>query len=115
VHASFAVLTIGISSDPQVRQATFFRPMCAGGELLNRVEKMFDPFFACDPAMEGAVLDRVGLSFVVRMASDFERVVVALRCRVGRERCGSWTEDVFLQRVNKCMFRATNSECLPVF
>ena len=49
---------------------------------------MLDPFLACDSVIEGAVFDRVELSFVGRIALDLGRMVVALRCREGREACG---------------------------
>lgn len=55
------------------------------GEPRSSVENRLDPFLACDSAIEGAVFDRIELGFVVRVASDLERIVVALRCRESGE------------------------------
>jgi hypothetical protein len=93
LHASFAVLIIGTSSEPQVRQFTFFKLICVVGVLRSKLDNKPDPFLACDSAIEGTVLDRVGVSFV---ASDLERTVVGLRWREGRDACGLRLEDMFL-------------------
>ena len=76
LHASFAVLIMGTSSAPQVRQFTFFRLICVVGVLRSKLDNMLDPFLACDSAIEGTGFGRVGLTFV---ASDRERMVVGLR------------------------------------
>jgi hypothetical protein len=47
------------------------------------VENILEPFLACESATEGAVFDLIGLSFVVRIASDLDRRVVALRSSDG--------------------------------
>ncbi len=57
---------------------------------------MLEPFLTCVSAIEGVVLVRVGLGFIVRVASDLERIVVALRCSEGREACGLSLDDAFL-------------------
>ena len=64
---------------------------------------MLDPFLACDPAIDGTVFARVGASLVVRVASDLERMVVAPRCREGREVCGLCLDGVFLFCISKCI------------
>ena len=69
-HASFAVLMIGTSSDPQVRQVTFFRHVLVVGELRRNDESMLDPFFVWVSAMVGDVFERGALSFVLGAALD---------------------------------------------
>lgn len=64
---------------------------------------MPDPFLACDPAIDDAFFARVEPSLVVRVASGLERMVVALRCKEGRETCGLCLDGVFLFCISKCI------------
>jgi hypothetical protein len=84
---------MGTSSAPQVRQLTFFRLICVVGVLRSKLDNMFDPFLACDSAIDGTAFGRVGMTFV---ASDRERKVVELRCREGRDTWGLSLDAVFL-------------------
>jgi hypothetical protein len=79
-----------------VRHVTFFRLVSVGGVPRSKLENIFDPFFAFDSATEGAVFDRIGLGFAASTASDLDRIVVALRCREGREACGLGLDEVCL-------------------
>ncbi len=70
--------------------------------LRRKFDSMPDPFLAGEPAIDGAVFARKRPNLVDRVTSDLERMVVALRCREGREVSGLCLDGVFLSCISKC-------------